>query len=103
MISDIYLSFFGQPYLPNQTPKGLRALREKELRDLRGNGKGVRKLSDRIYDFEVYNDLGNPDKGIDFVRPTLGGEKIPYPRRCRTGRPPSVTGKYIYRETISIF
>ena len=96
MISDIDLPFFEQPYLPSETPKGLRALREKELRDLRGNGKGTRKLSDRIYDFDVYNDLENPDRGIDFARPTLGGEKIPYPRRCRTGRLPSVTGKYIY-------
>ncbi|KAK7839814.1 linoleate 13s-lipoxygenase 3-1 [Quercus suber] len=76
--------FSNKPYLPNETPGGLRSLREKELRDIRGDGKGVRKLSDRVYDFDVYNDLGNPDKGIDLARPTLGGEKIPYPRRCRT-------------------
>ncbi|KAK7839836.1 linoleate 13s-lipoxygenase 3-1 [Quercus suber] len=75
---------YRMPYLPNETPGGLRSLREKELRDIRGDGKGVRKLSDRVYDFDVYNDLGNPDKGIDLARPTLGGEKIPYPRRCRT-------------------
>ncbi|KAK1362795.1 hypothetical protein POM88_038356 [Heracleum sosnowskyi] len=42
--------FSNQPYLPNETPAGLRALRQKELRDLRGDVKGVRKLSDRIYD-----------------------------------------------------
>ncbi|XWS18807.1 hypothetical protein CRYUN_Cryun32bG0076700 [Craigia yunnanensis] len=83
--------FSNQPYLPSETPKGLRALREKELRDLRGNGKGVRKLSDRVYDFDVYNDFGNPDRGSDFDRPTLGGDKIPYPRRCRTGRLPTET------------
>ncbi|XP_022842625.1 linoleate 13S-lipoxygenase 3-1, chloroplastic-like [Olea europaea var. sylvestris] len=83
--------FSNQPYLPNETPAGLKALRERELRDLRGDGQGERKLSDRIYDFDIYNDLGNPDKGIDFVRPTLGGENIPYPRRCRTGRPPTDT------------
>lgn len=82
-----------QPYLPNNTPAGLRALREKELRNLRGDGKGARKLSDRIYDFDVYNDLGNPDKGIEFARPILGGKQIPYPRRCRTGRLPTDTGK----------
>ncbi|KAL3840772.1 hypothetical protein ACJIZ3_025363 [Penstemon smallii] len=81
--------FSNQPYLPSQTPVGLRALRERELRELRGDGKGERKLSDRIYDFDVYNDLGNPDKGIDFARPIIGGEKIPYPRRCRTGRVPT--------------
>lgn len=83
--------FSNQPYLPSETPAGLRALREKELENLRGDGKGVRKLSDRVYDFDVYNDLGNPDKGIDFARPTLGGKTIPYPRRCRTGRIPTDT------------
>lgn len=83
--------FSNKPYLPGETPAGLRALREQELRDLRGDGKGVRKLSDRIYDYDVYNDLGNPDNGINSARPTLGGEKIPFPRRCRTGRPPSET------------
>ena len=84
---------FEQPYLPNQTPGGLRSLREKELKEIRGDGTGVRKLSDRIYDFDVYNDLGNPDKGIDLARPKLGGENIPYPRRCRTGRLPTDTGE----------
>ncbi|XP_062154340.1 linoleate 13S-lipoxygenase 3-1, chloroplastic-like [Alnus glutinosa] len=83
--------FSNKPYLPSETPAGLRSLREKELREIRGDGKGARKLCDRIYDFDVYNDLGNPDRGIDFARPTLGGEKIPYPRRCRTGRPPTDT------------
>ncbi|KAK4395059.1 Linoleate 13S-lipoxygenase 3-1, chloroplastic [Sesamum angolense] len=63
--------FSNQPYLPDETPAGLRALREKELRELRGDGNGERKLSDRIYDFDVYNDLGNPDKGIDFARRCL--------------------------------
>lgn len=83
--------FSNQPYLPSETPEGLKALREKELKDLRGDGKGIRKLSDRIYDYDVYNDLGNPDRGIEFVRPTLGGSKRPFPRRCRTGRRPTDT------------
>uniref|UniRef100_A0A2P2JFD6 Uncharacterized protein MANES_04G145800 n=1 Tax=Rhizophora mucronata TaxID=61149 RepID=A0A2P2JFD6_RHIMU len=83
--------FSNKPYLPSETPAGLRALRAKELKNLRGDGEGVRKLSDRIYDFDIYNDLGNPDRGIDFARPNLGGEKIPFPRRCRTGRIPSDT------------
>ncbi|OMP06843.1 Lipoxygenase, partial [Corchorus capsularis] len=83
--------FTNQPYLRSETPKGLVALRDKELRNLRGNGKGVRKLGERIYDYQVYNDLGNPDRGVEFARPTLGGEKIPYPRRCRTGRLPTET------------
>lgn len=83
---------FLQSYLPSETPEGLKGLREKELRDLRGDGKGVRKASDRIYDYDTYNDLGNPDKGFDFTRPTLGGKNIPYPRRCRTGRLPTESG-----------
>ncbi|RZR87268.1 hypothetical protein BHM03_00014628 [Ensete ventricosum] len=83
------------PYLPSQTPPGLRELRQQELKELRGDGKGERMLTDRIYDYDTYNDLGNPDKGIDFVRPTLGGEQMPYPRRLRTGRPPSSADKQI--------
>lgn len=87
-----YLPFI-QSYLPSDTPSGLKELRKKELEELRGDGKGVRKLSDRIYDYATYNDLGNPDKGPEFARPVLGGENIPYPRRCRTGRPPTDTCK----------
>ncbi|XP_020167927.1 probable lipoxygenase 6 isoform X1 [Aegilops tauschii subsp. strangulata] len=83
--------FSNKPYLPSQTPPGLREIREKVLRDLRGDGTGVRKISDQIYDYAMYNDLGNPDRGKEFIRPILGGDKIPYPRRCRTGRPPTDT------------
>ncbi|XP_077236378.1 linoleate 13S-lipoxygenase 3-1, chloroplastic-like [Tasmannia lanceolata] len=83
--------FSNKPYLPSETPAGLKELREKELKELRGDGKGVRKLSDRIYDYDTYNDLGNPDRGIEFSRPILGGEDLPYPRRCRTGRLPTDT------------
>ncbi|KAL1313404.1 hypothetical protein HN51_039960 [Arachis hypogaea] len=84
--------FSNKPYLPRDTPTGLRVMREKELKNLRGDGTGVRKLSDRIYDFDTYNDLGNPDRGADLSRPTLGGsQEHPYPRRCRTGRSPTDT------------
>uniref|UniRef100_A0ACD5WSL5 Uncharacterized protein n=1 Tax=Avena sativa TaxID=4498 RepID=A0ACD5WSL5_AVESA len=83
--------FSNKPYLPSQTPPGLREIRDKELKDLRGDGTGVRKISDRIYDYAMYDDLGNPDRGKEFIRPILGGQKIPYPRRCRTGRPPTDT------------
>uniref|UniRef100_A0A1D1Z418 Lipoxygenase n=1 Tax=Anthurium amnicola TaxID=1678845 RepID=A0A1D1Z418_9ARAE len=83
--------FSDKPYLPSETPAGLRELRQRELEGLRGDGKGVRRLSDRVYDFDVYNDLGNPDKGHELVRPPVGGEKLPYPRRCRTGRLPTET------------
>lgn len=84
--------FSNKAYLPGDTPDGLRVLRQKELINLRGDGKGVRTLSDRIYDFDTYNDLGNPDEGIELTRPTLGGsQNHPYPRRCRTGRAPTDT------------
>ncbi|MCL7032134.1 hypothetical protein MKW94_010735 [Papaver nudicaule] len=88
---DKRIFFSNMPYLPYETPEGLKQLREKELVALRGDGTGVRKLSDRIYDYDMYNDLGNPDAGIDLVRPKFGGESYPYPRRCRTGRLPSDT------------
>lgn len=81
--------FTNKSYIPSKTPDGLRRYREEELRNLRGNGKGERKSFERIYDFDVYNDIGDPDKRLDLQRPPLGGRDRPYPRRCRTGRPPS--------------
>ncbi|KAF7849071.1 hypothetical protein BT93_L1274 [Corymbia citriodora subsp. variegata] len=79
--------FTNKCYLPTETPSGLRRLREEELVILRGDGQGERKSYERIYDYDVYNDLGNPDSDVDKKRPVLGGKEFPYPRRCRTGRP----------------
>jgi lipoxygenase len=77
-----------QSYLPSDTPKGLEDLRKKDLQALRGDGHGERKVFERVYDYDVYNDLGDPDKNPAHQRPVLGGNKqYPYPRRCRTGRP----------------
>ncbi|KAG6482214.1 lipoxygenase 6, chloroplastic-like isoform X1 [Zingiber officinale] len=81
--------FSNQAYLPSQTPDGLKDLRQNMLVSLRGNGKGERKKFEMIYDYAPYNDLGNPDKDTDLARPNLGGSDRPYPRRCRTGRPPT--------------
>ncbi|CAN6696643.1 unnamed protein product [Malus baccata var. baccata] len=80
--------FTNKSYLPSQTPSGLVRLREEELLTLRGNGQGERKSFERIYDYDVYNDLGDPDKNLRLQRPVLGGKEFPHPRRCRTGRPP---------------
>ena len=83
--------------LPKDTPSGLKALREKELAILRGDGvvDGPRKKADRIYDYDVYNDLGDPDKDPEFARPVLGGKERPYPRRCKTGRPRTKAGIHL--------
>ncbi|KAG8070142.1 hypothetical protein GUJ93_ZPchr0006g43651 [Zizania palustris] len=81
--------FTIKSYLPSSTPKGISALRKKELETLRGDGRGERKFFDRVYDYDVYNDLGDPDYRIEHLRPVLGGDDLPYPRRCRTGRPRS--------------
>ncbi|XP_060196669.1 linoleate 13S-lipoxygenase 2-1, chloroplastic-like [Lycium barbarum] len=78
--------FTNKSYLPSQTPSGVKRLRERELVILRGDGFGERKQFDRIYDYEVYNDIGDPDDTVDGKRPVLGGKEHPYPRRCRTGR-----------------
>ncbi|KAL0006657.1 hypothetical protein SO802_008159 [Lithocarpus litseifolius] len=79
--------FTNKSFLPSETPSGLKRLRELELKNLRGTGEGKRKTFERIYDYDTYNDLGDPDKSSELARPALGGKDHPYPRRCRTGRP----------------
>ncbi|KAI4355472.1 hypothetical protein L6164_004244 [Bauhinia variegata] len=84
--------FANKSYLPSETPAPLIKYREEELVSLRGDGTGERKKWERIYDYDVYNDLGNPGKGAEHARPILGGSSTyPYPRRGRTGRAPTKT------------
>lgn len=76
-----------QPYLPGiGTPVALQPYREEELKNLKGDGTGKRERWDRIYDYDVYNDLGFLESDGQDVHPILGGPQHPYPRRVRTGR-----------------
>ncbi|KAL4612097.1 hypothetical protein ACB092_08G174000 [Castanea dentata] len=95
--------FTNKSYLPSQTPSGLCRLRETELEILRGNGQGERKSFERIYDYDVYNDIGNPDSSADLKRPVLGGKEHPYPRRCRTGRPRCKTDPLSEQRSTSVY
>ncbi|XP_057827365.1 linoleate 9S-lipoxygenase-like [Cryptomeria japonica] len=78
--SDKRIFFENKSYLPEETPKGLKFWRGEELLKATGGAdEGVRQPCDRIYSYDVYNDLGEP-----VIVPK--GSKLPYPRRCRTGR-----------------
>ncbi|KAM4108350.1 hypothetical protein ACB094_03G038600 [Castanea mollissima] len=89
----IHFPYNSWTYLPSETPAPLRKYRDEELVNLR-DGKGELKEWDRVYDYAYYNDLGNPDKGPEHVRPVLGGSsEYPYPRRGRTGRPLTETDR----------
>ncbi|MED6145672.1 hypothetical protein PIB30_027672, partial [Stylosanthes scabra] len=97
------LFFTNKSYLPSETPEGLKRLRGEELEVVRGNGQGERKSFERIYDYDVYNDLGDPDNNIELKRPVLGGKLNPYPRRCRTGRPRSETDPLSEERSSSVY
>ncbi|XAR60420.1 Linoleate 13S-lipoxygenase [Bertholletia excelsa] len=95
--------FTTKSYLPAQTPDGLKRLRESELVQIRGDGTGERQTHDRIYDYDVYNDLGDPDSDPELKRPVLGGKDHPYPRRCRTGRPRCKTDSLSESRSSSVY
>ncbi|KAL9458841.1 hypothetical protein AB3S75_007676 [Citrus x aurantiifolia] len=94
--------FTNKSYLPSQTPNGLKRLRAEELNNLQGDGQGERKRHERIYDYDVYNDLALPEIK-ELARPVLGGEEHPYPRRCRTGRPKSFADPASESRSVSIY
>ncbi|XP_020571523.1 probable linoleate 9S-lipoxygenase 5 [Phalaenopsis equestris] len=83
--------FANDSYLPKDTPEPLKGYREDELRNLRGDNVN-RELQewDRVYGYAYYNDLGAPDSRPELARKVLGGSPdLPYPRRGKTGRPPT--------------
>uniref|UniRef100_M4CIM6 Lipoxygenase n=1 Tax=Brassica campestris TaxID=3711 RepID=M4CIM6_BRACM len=85
--------FSNKSYLPLKTPEPLKQLRKQELETLQGKnreGDHEFKKFERVYDYDVYNDVGNPDEDPELARPVLGGLSHPYPRRCKTGRKPCV-------------
>lgn len=72
--------FIGVPTLPTKTPKGIKELRDTELAQLRSDDSGERRGSERIYQYDVYNDLSN-NVPADERAPWGGSKERPYPRR----------------------
>ncbi|XVE78190.1 hypothetical protein DITRI_Ditri13aG0124000 [Diplodiscus trichospermus] len=80
--------FVNELYLPLETPAGLVKLRRKELEKLRGGSNDERKPWDRIYQYDNYNDLGDPDNGQEYSRPVLGDHST-------ESRPTSIFRTYV--------
>uniref|UniRef100_A0A1J3D156 Lipoxygenase n=1 Tax=Noccaea caerulescens TaxID=107243 RepID=A0A1J3D156_NOCCA len=81
--------FSNKSYLPSETPEPLKKLRKEELETLQGKNRqkvGEFAKYERVYDYDVYNDVGDPDRDEELSRPVIGGLSHPYPRRCKTGR-----------------
>ncbi|KAM0002201.1 putative linoleate 13S-lipoxygenase [Helianthus debilis subsp. tardiflorus] len=74
-VTEKRIFFTDKSYLPSETPEALKSLRTADLESLRGNHEGERQPDDRIYDYDVYDDLGDPDSDIGLAWPVLGGEK----------------------------
>ncbi|CAN6933318.1 unnamed protein product [Brassica oleracea] len=68
--------FSNKSYLALKTPEPLKQLRKEELETLQGKnreGDHEFKKFERVYDYDVYNDVDNPDKDPELARPVMGG------------------------------
>ncbi|GMH44390.1 hypothetical protein BSKO_12342 [Bryopsis sp. KO-2023] len=82
----------GVPRLPKDVPAPVYELQKAELEVIRTRDGKTRSGNERIFDYDVYNDLGQPEGPLK--RAILGGSKeSPFPRRLRTGRPLASDGK----------
>ncbi|PPE00754.1 hypothetical protein GOBAR_DD02256 [Gossypium barbadense] len=70
-----------------ENAKGFSRIEKKKLQKLQAPRlKGEWNPWDRIYDYDVYNNLGDPENGRLYNRLVLGGStKFPYPRHLKTG------------------
>lgn len=99
--------FSRRASIPQAAPAALAPYREGDLAVLRGDYVALDapdvvpqppfRSHDRVYSYDVYNDLAGPkDATQPRTRPTLGGEgQIPYPRRLRTGRAVTPSGEEV--------
>jgi hypothetical protein len=89
--------FTAETCISQNTPEGLKPYRSADLEVTKGlrtsialNGKSVPEppfqIWDRVYQYDVYNDLGGDPEVEDYQRPNLGGNFLPYPRRIKTGK-----------------
>ena len=88
--------FSAQSYITQATPKALLPYRAADLEVTQGLRTSLGQDGaeppvppfqswHRVYQYDVYNDLGGDPEKEGYQRPTLGGDGLPYPRRIKTG------------------
>lgn len=101
--------FSAQSYTTQTTPQALLPYRAADLEVTQGLRTSLGQDGaeaprppfqawHRVYQFDVYNDLGGDPQKEDYQRPTLGGDKLPYPRRIRTGKHTNILILFIQRD-----
>ena len=92
--------FFGAtaPCITQHTPKPLQPYRQADLQVTQGLRTAIGQDGiappkppfqpwHRVYQSDVYNDLGGDPTKEEYQRPNLGTPALAYPRRIKTGRP----------------